>query len=472
MTPPREQSRTATVDQDLLARWVADLTGTAIGPLRRISAGSSRAMYLVPMDGADPLVLRVDSGGGPVAGTELTLRREAELYRALADHAVRIPRFHGLHESGLAFLMDHAAGTHDLASLDEPARIAICDRFMEELAALHGVDTRTLDLPSFRRPAGPRAAALLELDLWQGILDDRLSGDLSLGRCAFSILRRLAPVYDGPWFLCHGDVGPKNFMFEDGRITAIIDWEQAHLGDPMDDLAWWMFRGHEWLGAAGSLPDQLRLWSARTGIALDRSRLIWYRALVLLRWYIEIRTGLANGGSSQDRISYLRLIPAIDVKLARALAQLIAVDLGPLPAIEAEDQLLGTEAIDAIRVDLVEHIIPALSDPEASRRATSALEYLTHLNAVDRHGGFIRAQDRADLALFFSAPADRSATSILSDAAVGGAEEQAALLRYAMRRGARLAHLWPTTLARSLAPEWTADEMGLTTRQQGSSDDA
>ena len=463
MTTAPEQLHAATVELDMLERWIVDLTGTAIAPLRRISAGSSRAMYLVARDGAEPLVLRVDSGGGPVAGTELTLRREAELYRALADSAVRIPRFHGLHESGLAFLMGHAAGTHDLASLGEPARVAICDRFMEELAVLHSVDIRTLDLPSFRRPAGPRAAALLELDLWQGILDDRLSGDLALGRCAFSILRRLAPAYDGPTVLCHGDVGPKNFMFEDNRITAIVDWEQAHLGDPMDDLAWWMFRGHEWLGAAGSLPDQLRLWSARTGMALDRSRLIWYRALVLLRWYIEIRTGLANGGSSQDRVPYLRLIPAIDVKLARALAQLIAVDLGPLPDIAAEDHLLGAEAIDAVRVDLVEHIIPALSDPEALRRATSALEYLTHLNAVDRHGTSIRAQDRADLVLIFGVAADRSAASILSDAAVGEAEEQAAFLRYAMRRGARLAYLWPTTLARSLAPEWTADEMGLTT---------
>lgn len=468
MTMRDGQIAAACVDPDTLASWISDVTGKATGPLRRISAGSSRAMYLVPQEGGDSLVLRVDTGGGPVAGTELTLRREAELYRALAGGAVLIPRFHGLHDSGAAFLMDLAAGTHELASLDEPARIAICDRFIEELADLHRIDTRTLDLPSFRRPDGPRAHALLELELWQRIFEEKLSGEISLGRCAFAILRRLAPDYHGPPVLCHGDVGPKNFMFAHGRITAIIDWEHAHLGDPMDDLAWWMFRGHEWLGAAGSLPDQLRLWAERSGMALDAARLAWYRTLVLLRWYVEIRTGLVNGGSSQDRVPYLRLIPAIDVKLARALAQLIGVDPGPLPEVSAEAELLATDAIGAIRVDLVDHIIPALVDAEASRRAASALEYLAHLEAIDRHGGAIRAQDRADLAMFFGAPPDEPAAARLSAAAVGDATAQVALLRYAMRRGARHAHLWPTTLGRALAPEWTPAETGLPRPEQGS----
>jgi hypothetical protein len=359
--------------------------------------------------------------------------------------------------------MDRAAGGHELSVLDEPARIIICDRFMEALADLHLVDTTRLDLPSFRRPKNPGDHARLELDLWETILEEKLSGDLALGRCALRILRERAPDYQGPTVLCHGDVGPKNFMFEDGRITAIIDWENAHLGDPMDDLAWWIFRGHEWLGAAGSLSDQLRLWSKRTGIALDEGRLIYYRTFVLLRWYIEIRTGMANGGTSQDRAPYLRLIPALDIKLAWALAQLLDVDLGPLPTVGAETRPLASEALDALHTDLVDHIIPAISptdSPEARRRAQSALEYLTHLKAVDCFGPAIRAQDQAELAEIAdgrTVPND----ALLAEAAMGGEDRQVMLLRYVMRRGARHAHLWPSTIDRALAPPWKAASLQL-----------
>jgi len=50
--------------------------------------------------------------------------------------------------------------------------------------------------------------------------------------------------------LVHGDYGPNNLLLEekDGalRVTAVLDWEFAHLGDPVEDLAWceWLVRTH------------------------------------------------------------------------------------------------------------------------------------------------------------------------------------------------------------------------------------
>ncbi len=47
--------------------------------------------------------------------------------------------------------------------------------------------------------------------------------------------------------LLHGDYWPGNVLFKDGAITAIIDWEDVMLGDPIEDLAiarmevMWMF---------------------------------------------------------------------------------------------------------------------------------------------------------------------------------------------------------------------------------------
>lgn len=48
--------------------------------------------------------------------------------------------------------------------------------------------------------------------------------------------------------LVHGDFGPQNMLFDPvaGRVTAVLDWESAHVGEPVEDLAWaeWIVRMH------------------------------------------------------------------------------------------------------------------------------------------------------------------------------------------------------------------------------------
>lgn len=41
-----------------------------------------------------------------------------------------------------------------------------------------------------------------------------------------------------PLVLAHGDFNPSNFLYENGKVTALIDWENAHVGDPREDLGW------------------------------------------------------------------------------------------------------------------------------------------------------------------------------------------------------------------------------------------
>jgi aminoglycoside phosphotransferase (APT) family kinase protein len=52
----------------------------------------------------------------------------------------------------------------------------------------------------------------------------------------------------GPTVLVHGDYGPQNTLFglEAREVTAVVDWEWAHAGNPVEDLAWceWIIRMH------------------------------------------------------------------------------------------------------------------------------------------------------------------------------------------------------------------------------------
>jgi tRNA A-37 threonylcarbamoyl transferase component Bud32 len=46
--------------------------------------------------------------------------------------------------------------------------------------------------------------------------------------------------------IVHGDFGPQNLLVDRGHVSALLDWEFAHLGRPVEDLAWaeWIVRMH------------------------------------------------------------------------------------------------------------------------------------------------------------------------------------------------------------------------------------
>ncbi|MFI6073633.1 phosphotransferase family protein [Actinoplanes sp. NPDC051343] len=79
--------------------------------------------------------------------------------------------------------------------------------------------------------------------------------------------------------LVHGDYGPNNMLFDPRTfaVTAVLDWEWAHAGDPVDDLAWceWIVRMHhpgatwavgrlfEGYGRRPAWEERQRRWVAR-----------------------------------------------------------------------------------------------------------------------------------------------------------------------------------------------------------------
>jgi Phosphotransferase enzyme family len=97
----------------------------------------------------------------------------------------------------------------------------------------------------------------------------RLLGSLLVSLQQVSPLAVPGLVGTGP-VLVHGDFGPQNVLIEDDRINALVDWEFAHIGQPVEDLAWaeWIVRMHHpnALDAIPELLDASQLgigWSAR-----------------------------------------------------------------------------------------------------------------------------------------------------------------------------------------------------------------
>jgi aminoglycoside phosphotransferase (APT) family kinase protein len=327
------------VESELRA-WVESETGGTISRFERTATGASRATWLVDVErhGTAPLalVLRRDSGDGPLSGTEIDLAREAVVYRALRDTPVRIPRLVAEHEALRALLIERAPGADAfglISDLEQRERVA--RDYMARLAELHALDTRALELGEIGRPTSGPDHARVDLRLWRRVFDGHVREPDPLVTLAFDWLDRSAPADVERTSLCHGDAGPGNFLFEGDRVTALLDWEFAHLGDASDDLAWVSVRAHL-LGGFGDLAEGFRVWSQASGLKLEAGRIEYYRALVLARMATSCRVALGHVGEREmDPTVYSLLLPYLRFLLPDVLGRLGCSD-ARLDALAAE----------------------------------------------------------------------------------------------------------------------------------------
>jgi aminoglycoside phosphotransferase (APT) family kinase protein len=259
-----------------------------------IGRGASRRIWVIVLASDREVVVRADTGDGPVAGTPLTLEREAAVYNALASSNLPIPRLHAVHPDGMALLLDRAPGDDQLKALAGAEACAVAEDFGCCLGRLHRLAPDDLELGALALPHGADPTGH-DLDLWRSIDDTRRSESSSpvtqvaLRQLAGSVPRATRTS------LCHGDAGPGNFLHEGGRVTALLDWEFAHLGDPHDDLAWVAVR-NQVLRHPLDVAATYAAWRTTTGTAIDLARLEWFRALVLTRMLISCDATIAWAG--------------------------------------------------------------------------------------------------------------------------------------------------------------------------------
>jgi aminoglycoside phosphotransferase (APT) family kinase protein len=94
--------------------------------------------------------------------------------------------------------------------------------------------------------------------------------------------------------LCWGDSRPGNQLFRDWRCVAVLDWEMVTIGDPIMDLAWWLFleRFHT-VGSGFPLPPgfpgeagAIARWSELTGREVDPEVFRYYLVFAGIRFGI------------------------------------------------------------------------------------------------------------------------------------------------------------------------------------------
>jgi aminoglycoside phosphotransferase (APT) family kinase protein len=236
-----------------------------------------------------------------------------------------------------------AEGQASPAGLDDPAMQAIkpvlANRKWTLLGQLAKLPATSLGVDKFM--PSPDHPAAHELDYWRGVIEADALHPQPIAAAALRWLEQHLPPATPHRALVHGDYRTGNYLYTpEGQITAVLDWEMAHIGDPLEDLAWSL--DPLWspeLGLAGRLTTRIHaieIWQKASGIKIDRQAFRWWQIFASVKalaiWissFHDFTTGstkepiLAFAGwpmiDRQNRILLDRLSPDSQHQYAEAL---------------------------------------------------------------------------------------------------------------------------------------------------------
>lgn len=297
--------------QEAIARYLnarqPDLAPFTLSGLRTLAGGFSKTTVM--FDAADrngecqSLVLRAEQRLNllPLPGAEV----------ASEFHILRLAQKAGLHVAeplwleqdrqwfGNSFLVSRRAAGSNLGSrVDVHGAISetLLRDVVQQLARIHQTrvdpaddDVRQCHLADMAAYETRTQAVRAEIAIWR-------AGAAAFGLPPSPLLTRVlawleANVPDTPGrpVLLHNDFGLHNILVEDGRLSCVLDWEGALMGDPAEDLAWLID------GLAGQVDRQaiIALYEEASGEAISGERLRFFAVLSVLKFAVTCPNALS-----------------------------------------------------------------------------------------------------------------------------------------------------------------------------------
>jgi aminoglycoside phosphotransferase (APT) family kinase protein len=287
--------------------------GAVVSEVSRMGGGASKEQFVFTLrreDGAvSRHVLRMDPLQTVV---ETDRQREFELLRAFKG-TVPVPDAQWIDAKGETFgrpfaIIGFVGGVTkptDLVNtsasgfqtiLGEKWRGILSSQFVDILATIHGFDWRSADLPSFTAPdEDPSQAALWQVNWWSRVWrDDRVVAAPLIAAVEGWLRENLPQAQE--LVVVHEDYRTGNYLFDEQseKITAILDWELAHLGDFHEDLGCIIQRlfstnedGQSFVTGLMTREDLIARYERASGRTVNPRTLHFYEVLSMYRSVIN-----------------------------------------------------------------------------------------------------------------------------------------------------------------------------------------
>ncbi|HEY2706795.1 MAG TPA: phosphotransferase family protein [Caulobacteraceae bacterium] len=307
---------------------------TGIARVTRLTAGATQEIWRFELlhEGAEtPMILRRSPRAEQApSASSIPLETEAEILRLAAKEGAPVPivRHVLTPEDGLGhgFIMTFVAGETLGGRIVRDPRFAdvrpkLARQCGEILARIHAI-------PVEAAPMLRRASAAEVVDQWRASYQTT-DWPRPVIELAFKWLAaHLPPTLDKPR-LVHGDFRNGNLIFDPTvGVAAVLDWELAHIGDPMEDLGWictnpWRFgQVDKPVGGFGEREDLFAGYEAAGGDPVDREHVKFWEVLGSLKWGVMCAGMVVafRAGDSVERGVIARRASENEVDLMRLLA--------------------------------------------------------------------------------------------------------------------------------------------------------
>ena len=265
-----------------LAQGIAQVMNvSSVDDLRRLTGGASRETWMFTANGEKYVMQRVRPGHLGGLGFEPQVLMQAHLAGVPVPQMV----FDGSSSDALErpFMIVRAVEGETIARKilrdDEFAqtRTVLASQLGAAAARTHMVNVEDIpDLP------GPD-----QLAMYRNVMDE-IGEPHPVFEVAFRWLEQNRPSIDRRT-LVHGDLRLGNIMVDPSGLTAVLDWELAHMGDPMEDLGWlsvraWRFGGANPVAGIGTYDELFTAYEEVSGIRPDINAVRWWEVLGTLKW--------------------------------------------------------------------------------------------------------------------------------------------------------------------------------------------
>ncbi len=275
-----------------------------ISDFSRIPGGASRETYKFKAswknqagdDITRPLILRRDP-----TGSLIDTDREIEFAAFQTYHGTKVPVPEALwleqDEGPLErpfFMMEQIEGGSVGNPFNKgggygPHAEKLGEQFWTILGHIAALDPEKENLsPAFKRIEANKCWEQ-ELDYWANEISTHQLEPQPVAEAAIRWLRRNPPPPAEAVRVVHGDYRTGNFLFDDkGDIIAVLDWEMAHLGDPLEDLCWaldplWCIFEQDKPGNMIARDRALALWQETSGLTIDPKALQWWEVFSMVK---------------------------------------------------------------------------------------------------------------------------------------------------------------------------------------------
>lgn len=323
-------------DQEAIVReWVERVLGGQVTGIRSQPRWRPHWFVDATIDGANrQLLVRGDRVDTTVF---FPLRHEMGFQHLLYRGGIKVPKIYGWIEKLPAFVSECVPGRPDFVGMTPAERDVVVDEYLQELAAIHGLDV------------GPFIEA--------GIVHaDRPEDSALIGMQTMEPIYRSLKVYPNPfmefclgWFHrhppnSHGRLAPVvwdsgQFHHDRGHLVAVLDVELGHIGDPMMDLAAWRMRDSV-LGF-GDFPTLYDRYAEITGEPVDIEAIQLHHIAFTFSNALSFSHTLKAPPPESDYATNLQWCNETNLFATEGIAEYMQLELPSVEPIEARHSRIG-----------------------------------------------------------------------------------------------------------------------------------